>query len=114
MVRQGHAVTMDGTTYLRNLERLAIPITFLHGENNRCFLPDSTQATFAALAKANGPDHYSRTVIPGYGDIDCIIGKNAARDVYPLILAHLRSPSVQPLDTAHSLGSLSSPAVLKL
>jgi hypothetical protein len=37
--------------------------------------------------------------VPGYGDIDCIIGKNAARDIFPLILAHLRSPAVLRLDT---------------
>lgn len=66
-----------------------MPITFLHGGDNRCFLPDSTAATVAALAEANGADRYRRVVIPGYGDIDPIIGKNAVRDVYPLILEHL-------------------------
>jgi cholesterol oxidase len=25
-------------------------------------------------------------VIPGYGHIDCIFGKDAAEDIYPLIL----------------------------
>ena len=49
--------------------------------------------------KENGPKLYHRVVVPDYGDIDCIIGKNAARDVFPLILAHLRSPSVQQVDT---------------
>jgi len=28
-------------------------------------------------------------VIPDYGHIDCIFGKNAVKDVYPLILQHL-------------------------
>ena len=95
MVRQGHAVKMDGGTYLKDLDRLALPITYVHGEKNRCFLPSSTQATLDALAKANGPDHYQRVVVAGYGDIDCIIGKQAVRDVFPTILAHLRSPAVQ-------------------
>jgi cholesterol oxidase len=89
MVRTGHAVRTSGETHLRNLDRLAMPITFLHGGDNRCFLPDSTAATVAALAAANGADRYRRVVIPGYGDIDPIIGKNAVRDVYPLILEHL-------------------------
>ena len=89
MVRSGHAVRASGETHLRNLDRLAMPITFLHGGDNRCFLPDSTAATVAALAEANGADRYRRVVIPGYGDIDPIIGKNAVRDVYPLILEHL-------------------------
>jgi cholesterol oxidase len=28
-------------------------------------------------------------VIPGYGHLDCIFGKNAAADVYPVILRYL-------------------------
>lgn len=96
MVRGGHAVRVDGTSYLRNLDRLAIPMTFIHGGSNRCFLPKSTELTMQALVKANGPALYRRHVVAGYGDIDAIIGKNAARDVFPLILEHLRwvSPEV--------------------
>jgi cholesterol oxidase len=112
MVRQGHAVKTDGATYLKNLDRLAIPITYLHGEKNRCFLPSSTLTTFDALAQANGPQHYHRVVIADYGDIDCIIGKNASRDVFPLILAHLRSPAVKALDAVlNTTDELRSPAV---
>jgi cholesterol oxidase len=91
MVRNGHAVRSDGATYLRDLGRLGIPMTFLHGGDNRCFLPESTLATVETLSEANGHELYSRTVIPGYGDIDPIIGKNAVRDVFPLILAHLQT-----------------------
>jgi cholesterol oxidase len=94
MVRQGHAVKTDGASYIRNLERLSIPITYLHGEKNHCFLPSSTQATYDALVSANGAQLYHRVVLADYGDIDCIIGKNASRDVFPLILAHLRSPAL--------------------
>jgi cholesterol oxidase len=89
MVREGHAVRTTGESWLRDLDRLALPITFLHGADNACFLPESTQATMAALADANGPDFYRHTVIPDYGDMDCLIGKDAARDVFPLILEHL-------------------------
>lgn len=72
-----------------------MPITYIHGECNRCFLPGSTQLTFDLLSKTNGGDHYRRIVVPGYGDIDCIIGKHASRDVFPLILNHLRSRAAQ-------------------
>ena len=75
--------------YLPHLERLAIPIAFIHGALNRCFLPESTERTVARLAARNGPDLYTRHVIEGYGHIDCIFGKSAASDVYPHILAHL-------------------------
>ena len=110
MVRQGHAVTTGGISYVRNLERLAIPITYLHGERNHCFLPSSTLATFDALARANGPQFYHRVVIADYGDIDCLIGKHAARDVFPLILAHLRAPAL-PSVPAPPIDAVSSTAV---
>jgi cholesterol oxidase len=103
VVREGHAVTTDGTSYLRNLERLALPITYVHGERNRCFLPESTQATFDALVAANGAALYRRSVVPGYGDVDCLIGKHAAREVFPLILDHLRPPVVAGHDAPSAI-----------
>jgi cholesterol oxidase len=89
MVRAGHALNADGVSYVRDLRRLALPITFLHGEENACFLPASTLKTMKVLAEANGPELYRHEVIPDYGDMDCIIGKDAARDVFPRILRHL-------------------------
>jgi len=76
-------------TYLPHLDRMAIPITFIHGALNRCFLPESTERTVARLAARNGAELYERHVIEGYGHIDCIFGKDAASDVYPKIHAHL-------------------------
>jgi cholesterol oxidase len=66
-----------------------LPIAFLHGGDNACFLPEGTLATVAALSKANGPDLYRHVLIPDYGDVDCLIGKDASRDVFPHILRHL-------------------------
>lgn len=88
--RRGHVLDRAGNdAYLPNIDRLALPITFIHGAKNACFLPESTERTFERLAEANGRQLYERHVIPGYGHIDCIFGKNAADDVFPLILAHL-------------------------
>ncbi len=81
--RNGHDV------YMPNVSRLALPICFIHGAKNACFLPQSTERTLRRLAEANGRQLYERHVIPDYGHIDCIFGKNAAVDVYPIILAHL-------------------------
>lgn len=53
---------------------------------NACYHPQSTEITFEKLREANG-DLYSRHVIPRYGHIDCIYGKNAVTNVYPLMLA---------------------------
>ena len=58
-----------------HLDRLALPLTIVHGAENACFLPASTQKTIAALSAANGADWYNRHVIPSYGHIDCIFGK---------------------------------------
>ncbi|MGA2987972.1 MAG: alpha/beta fold hydrolase [Terriglobia bacterium] len=92
LANTGHLVDFNGgEVYMPHLERLAIPITFIHGEQNECFLPASTEITMSDLAKANGSKLYQRHVIPGYGHIDCIYGKNAAKDVYPFVLEHLEA-----------------------
>ncbi len=88
--RKGHLVAEDGSeAYLPHLDRLAIPIAFVHGAENQCFLPQSTEITYNLLRERNGPSLYTRYEIPQYGHIDCIFGKNSAQDVYPVMLAHL-------------------------
>jgi cholesterol oxidase len=90
MVREGRLVTADGKdAYMPHLDRLALPITFIHGAENMCFLPESTARTVELLREANGPTWYQRHVVPNYGHIDCIFGRDASRDVYPLIVKHL-------------------------
>lgn len=90
MVRKGTVVSADGDdVYMPNLGRLALPVLFLSGAKNDCFLPESTERTRKALAQANGAGLYERQVIPGYGHIDCIFGQQAWRDVYPFIAQHL-------------------------
>jgi cholesterol oxidase len=90
MIRKGHVVDAKGNdTYLPHLDRMAIPIGFIHGAENQCYLPASTEQTVEALAAKNGKALYSRTVFPGYGHIDCIFGKHASIDVYPTIVKHL-------------------------
>lgn len=90
MARVGHVVSFTGAEdYLPHLERMALPIRFIHGELNQCFVPESTLRTFEALCSRNDAGLYSRKVIPGYGHIDCIFGAHAAQEVYPHILEHL-------------------------
>ena len=96
MIRKGHLVDFQGNdVYLQEaqgmptLRRLAIPIAIAHGELNKCWEPISTEITIDLLKKANNPALYERKVIPGYGHIDCIFGKNAAHDVYPFFIQHL-------------------------
>jgi cholesterol oxidase len=92
IARTGRIVGHDGSErYLPHLSRLKLPICFLHGGDNACFLPESTERTYQRLTQAHGASFYKRHVIPGYGHIDCIFGKNAVRDVYPLALQHFET-----------------------
>ena len=88
--RKGHLVDFKGRdVYMPHFDRLKLPICFISGADNQCYLPQSTQKTYERLCQLHGPELFSRHVVPGYGHIDCIFGKNAVVDVYPLILAHL-------------------------
>jgi cholesterol oxidase len=92
IVSAGHVVTADGQdSYLPHLDRLAIPIAFVNGAENGCFLPASTLRSLEALRAANPGVPYSRHEIAGYGHVDCLVGKDAARDVYPYLLDHLEA-----------------------
>ncbi|MFM9939408.1 MAG: GMC family oxidoreductase N-terminal domain-containing protein [Hyphomicrobiaceae bacterium] len=75
--------------YMPHLDRMAFPVCFVHGAENACFMPESTARTVDKLSARNGGKLYTRHVIPNYGHIDCIFGKNAASDVFPKIHEHL-------------------------
>ena len=90
MIRAGKVVDAGGKdVYLPNIERLKIPLTFFQAMNNHLFLPEGTERSLELLAAKNGADGYSRVQVPNYNHMDCFIGKNAAQDIYPLILAQL-------------------------
>ena len=72
-----------------HLDRLAVPITFVSGEHNHMFVPSGTERSFDLVCKANGPALYRREVIAGYGHLDCLVGTNAAADVFPTFAAAL-------------------------
>ena len=89
--RKGHLVDATGEdVYLPNLERLNLPITFVHGELNKVWLPEATEATYDLLRKNFDPDQYERVVIPRYGHLDPVFGKDALADCYGFFLEHLK------------------------
>ncbi len=89
ITRTGHVVDKDGgEVYLPHISRMAIPTLIIHGAENACFLPASTEKTLERLVAANGKELYARHLIPGHGHIDCIFGKNAVKAVYPLVRKH--------------------------
>jgi cholesterol oxidase len=89
-IRHGRLVDATGNdTYFRSMERLHLPITFIHGRANATFHESATARTHELLCAANGETGYRRHVVDGYGHMDCLIGRNAASDVFPLIGLHL-------------------------
>jgi cholesterol oxidase len=86
---EGRDVYLTGTDGMKGLEGMRLPIGFIHGDKNETYLPVSTQLTYDMLVKHFPEQPYERTIIPGYGHIDCIFGKNAAVDVYPVIVKYL-------------------------
>jgi cholesterol oxidase len=93
MLRRRRAVdALGGNIYLPHADRLRLPITFLHGSENRQFLPCSTDATLKFLQSRNeqrGQTLYRRQEIAGYGHLDCFIGRNASQQVVPDVLSEL-------------------------
>ncbi len=69
--------------------KLALPIRFIHGADGQWLLPGGTEKAAAELSEKNGANYYSCKLIPGYGDIDLLIGRRAVDDIYPLILESL-------------------------
>jgi len=95
-IRAGHLVPVEGYRELPEDVAERPPETearfvFLAGELNRCFLPESQRRTFERLDH-HRPGYHALHVIPDYGHLDVFMGQDAARDVFPLILAELNKP----------------------
>lgn len=74
--------------YAEETPRTSARFALFAGVDNRCFLPESQERTFAFLDR-HRPGVHSLHVLPGYGHLDLFLGANADRDVFPLILAEL-------------------------
>jgi cholesterol oxidase len=97
MVKAGRAVRYDPrdpklkalpTDFLARASEITTPILFTTGDHNRIFT-DSNVVCHALLSKL-APGRHELEVLPGYGHIDPILGKNAHEQVYPRILAHFQ------------------------
>ena len=101
LVRAGHLVDAAGARLHGALRRSLAPADhLLHGAEDRHYLAESSERTYQHLLQHNGPTLYRRHVLPGYGHIDPLIGRDAAREVYPLILASLSEPRPHIATTA--------------
>lgn len=77
-----------------HIERLrGIPIMFFVGEDSDVLSPRATETSYERLIDSfgisaglpGGGVQYRRRLVPGYGHLDCWMGRNAWRDVYPFV-----------------------------
>jgi hypothetical protein len=61
---------------------------FFAGSENICFLPASQRATHRWFEEQR-PGGHTYVELPGYGHLDVFMGREAARDVFPKMLAEL-------------------------
>ena len=96
-VRAGHLVSVSRREGLPEDYGVSAPQTgarwvLYAGRENRCFLPASQERTHRWLEGVQ-PGRHSLHVVPGYGHLDIFLGRNAARDVFPGMVAELARPT---------------------
>jgi len=96
-VRKGNLISVDGNKELPADFCAQPPQTdtrfvLTAGAKNLCFLPDSQVKTFDWLERQR-KNYHSLHIFPTYGHLDVFMGKNAAKDTYPVILAALDGPA---------------------
>ncbi|GEO07366.1 hypothetical protein AAE02nite_50300 [Adhaeribacter aerolatus] len=93
-VKAGHLMSIEKKKELPDSFVAAAPatearISFFAGGKNLCFLPDSQVQSFKYFDNLRQNYHALR-VLPDYSHLDVFIGKNAYKDVFPLMLQELR------------------------
>jgi cholesterol oxidase len=89
-IRNGRLVDAKGAdVYLPNIDQVQARIVLMQGNENELFLPKGSAETERWIRKHHGADACTRLVFPEYAHLDCFIGRNAARDVFPLVVREL-------------------------
>ena len=92
IMQAGRALDAQGRdVYFDAPERLDFPIHFISGALNQLVMPETTLRSQRWLQAAlpGSAQNFTREVFPGYGHLDCLIGRTAAQDVFPSILRQL-------------------------
>jgi hypothetical protein len=93
MGTRGACLNNDSHSLLteERLQRLeGLPILFISGTDNQVFDPESTLKDYELLRRRFGEKFYRRFLAEGYGHLDPIVGKDAAKDIYWRIFTHLQ------------------------
>jgi hypothetical protein len=96
-VHRGNLVSVDGSRELPADFAAQAPQTdarfaFFTGQYNRCFLPASQIRTYDWF-RSHRRDYHAFYDLPNYSHLDVFMGKDAARDVFPLIVTELEKPA---------------------
>ncbi|MCC6751192.1 MAG: alpha/beta fold hydrolase [Deltaproteobacteria bacterium] len=97
----------DGRDYRKELARIELPVLLISGPRDRLAPPSMVQETFETLEHARDKQLVVAGRLGGmsanYGHLDLLIGRNAPRDVFPLIARWLeRRAEEQPGASAAS------------
>jgi len=92
-VSEGHLVSVDGRpelpeSFVARPPQTDARFSFISGELNNCFLPESQRRTFEWFER-RAPGRHSEHVFPGYGHLDVFMGRRAADEVFPVIVGEL-------------------------
>jgi pimeloyl-ACP methyl ester carboxylesterase len=95
-INRGHLISVEGRKelpedFLAQAPRTDARFAFFAGRKNLCFLPQSQISTYNYFDSMR-PNYHSLYTLPGYSHLDVFMGSNAARDVFPLMLAELDKP----------------------
>lgn len=95
IMERGKAVTADGRhSYLKGYENLRMPIHIISGDQNQIILSESGyfMQQWLRHKMPDSSDLFTWEVAKGYAHNDCIIGKNAHNDIFPMIMEQLNRP----------------------
>lgn len=92
-IEAGHLVSVDGHSelpadFVSREPSTAARFAFFAGIDNHCFLAQSQQQTFDFFDSFH-KGYHTLHMIPNYGHLDIFFGKNAAKDIFPLMSAEL-------------------------
>ena len=95
-LRKGHLVAVEGykelpKNFVAQPPKTSARVAFFSGQRNLCFESKSQQRSYNFFSSFH-PDYHSLHMLPDYGHLDMFIGKNAAQDVFPIMLEELERP----------------------
>jgi len=96
-VGKGHLVPYDRKEeipedFVKQGPKTDARFAFFAGKDNLCFLPESQEKTFHYFNQYK-KDYHALHIVSGYGHLDIFMGKNTAKDVFPMILQELDKPN---------------------